>query len=579
MKLIFTTIIKVPILAIILSFNTGLSGQTQDSLLSADPNFSKSSHVVATSMFHWYGAYAGQVSGPWVPIEGRENWTGDAEFFKRMIKQAMAANIDVFYVHLIPHMDQQRINLFQALYELRTEGWDVPKICPFFDPLITCDIVGHNFDVGTEAGIDEFVSHYIRFYEQYYSQNQDEFADDYIYTIDGKVVLDTWHVHLNLTNYGQLTRSDIESRLEYEFGIDHSIFYEGIYMITTAISPTFTFADEKVYQFEVHSYYKEKEHNNIVSAQIKPGYWDQNIRNPGYILKRKGGREYKYAWTKVNSSVNRVYIESFNEYDEGSGIYASKTDVIYKTSINDSDDTWSSSDDPYEYINTTAFRAAQFNDDEKLDSKILWNNIPDEMAAGETFNAKVIVRNAGNEQWNAANDFKFGQHDSDTELFSSTRYLIDDSKNEIPEYGGIFRGRAMTFNLEITAPETEGEFLTHWGMLQEDVAWFGEVLEKTITVSGSTDILQQNVQKKFNIYPNPVRLTGNISISGNLKKNDKIILTSINGNKIFEKVILNDIENISLHLQQNNIIEGVYIIRIISNDNIQTKKIIINNYK
>ena len=284
MKPVFARIFQTFALSFLLSLNYSLSGQTSDSLMSGDFNFEIASHVVGTSMFHWYMPFGGQVSGPWVPIEGRENWTGEPDFWKRMIKQTMAANIDVYYVHLIPHMEQQRINLFQALYELRVEGWDVPKVCPFFDPLITYTVQGSNVDVSTEAGKDELVSHYIRFYEQYYSQNQDEFADDYIYTIDGKIVLDTWHVHINIINYSQLYRYDIENRLSAQLGYDHPIFYNGIRMITNAVSPTYTFADEKVHQFEVHEYYIEKEHKFVVSAQIKPGYWDQNIRDPGYIL-------------------------------------------------------------------------------------------------------------------------------------------------------------------------------------------------------------------------------------------------------------------------------------------------------
>jgi len=70
-------------------------------------------------MFHWYDANAGQLSSPWLPIEGRRNWTGEVEFWKTMIKQSMAANIDVFYVLLIPTMEMERINLFRALNELR----------------------------------------------------------------------------------------------------------------------------------------------------------------------------------------------------------------------------------------------------------------------------------------------------------------------------------------------------------------------------------------------------------------------------------------------------------------------------
>ncbi len=557
------------------------TGTLPDSLITSSHQFSTSNHIVATSMFHWYGKNSGQLVSPWIPIEGRDKWTGEVPFWKTMIKQAMAANIDVFYILVIPSMEKARLNLFRALNELRREGWDVPKVCPFFDPIITYTIKGVNGNAATKEGKDEIVGHYIRFYKQYYSQNTDEFADDFIYTLGGIPVLDTWHVHLHIDNYQQMIRQDIVSRLRAEFGAEHPIFNKSIRMITTAISPSFTFADEKIHQFEVQEYYIEKDYNNIKSVQLKPGYWDQNVRNPGYILKRDGGSKYVNAWTKVNSTINRVYIESFNEYDEGSGIYAARTDTVYTKTDggmnNTNSDIWSAANDPYEYIKTTAAGAAKFNDNEKLNAKIIWHNIPDEMGVGETFNAKVIVRNEGNEQWNAANNFKFGQQDSDPAIFGSSRYLIDDSQNDIPDFGGIFRGRAMTFNLEIVAPETEGEFVTHWGMLQEDIAWFGEVIEKTIKVSETTDIRQQNVQKYFNIYPNPVSLNETIEIDGTFNKHDRIVLTGLNGNIVFEKVIQNNTNNLSLYLQKNSIVEGIYIIQIISNNSIHTKKIIVNN--
>ena len=473
------------------SIIVGIDGFS-DSLLTSTNLFSVNSHVVGTSVFHWYGAHAGQLISPWIALEGRENWTGEVPFWKRMIKQSMAANIDVYYILVIPTMEQERINLFRALNELRREGWDVPKVCPFFDPIITYTIKGVHGTAATIEGKDEIVSHYIRFYNQYYSQNTDEFADDFIYTQDDIPVLDVWHVHLHIDYYAAMTRENIESRLSAEFGDEHPIFNNGIKMITNAISPTFSFADEKVHQFEEQKYKIDKLWNGVTTSLLKPGYWDQNVRNPGYFLPRDGGVHYKDSWNSVNSNseIDRVNIESFNEYDEGSGIYATKTDTIYRKTdggMNNTEmDTWSSTNDPYEYIKTTAAGAAIFNDIDELGAKILWHNIPQVMDRTETFMATVIVRNTDDETWNAENDFMFGELETeDPVMFGSGRYLIDDTKDDILDYGGIFRGRAKTFTIEVTAPDETGDYLTHWGMLQEGVAWFGDVLEVPISVSES----------------------------------------------------------------------------------------------
>lgn len=674
-----------------------------DSLLTPESSFSIDSHVVGTSMFHWYGPGSWQFASPWIPIEGRENWAGDIAFWKKMIKQTMAANIDVYYILVIPTMEQQRINLFRALFELRREGWDVPKVCPFFDPMITYSILGVNGNASTTAGKDELVGHYIRFYNQYYSQNTDEFADDFIYTQDEIPVLDTWHVHLTIDYYDQLTRYDVESRLSAAFGDDHPIFNNGIKMITNAISPTYSFADEKVYQFEEQRYKIDKLWNGITTSLLKPGYWDQNIRNPGYFLPRDGGSHYIDSWNSVNSnsSINRVCIESFNEYDEGSGINATKTDTIFITTASDmnntNSDVWSSANDPYEYIKTTAYGAAIFNDDKELDAKILWHNIPETMARAETFVATIVVRNAGNESWNATNKIKFGELESqDPVLFGPSRYLLDDSQDDIPEYGGIFRGRAKIFSIEITAPENTGDYITHWGMLKEDVAWFGDVLEVQISVSESynntdfesvcagdsilwhdeyysvagsyydssitaggldsihildlsiisidplvtqnnasltanhsgaeyqwmncetSELLQDETSQNFTAivngnyaviitdgncidtslcysvisvgvinfnenkdmfktYPNPVSINGSLNIEGDFRKNDRLFIISINGAIVYGEKILSDKKNLYLSPAKSNMKEGVYIIQIVGDNSIQTKKILIKN--
>ena len=515
---------------------------SNDSLLASTNSFTVDNNIVATSFFTWYAQNAGQQLGPWIPINGRESWTGDVELWKRMIKQTMMANIDILYVELIPYMEDKRGNLFIALSELRHEGWNVPKICPFLDPLITYNIAGQNGDCSTDAGKDELISHYIRFYKQYYSVNTDQFADDYIYTQDGSPVLNIWHIYvaeqnLGIHNSDQLSRNDITNRLSSEFGTEHPIFNNDIKMINNAISePHFSFADERVHQFEVHEYFVTKINYGIRSAQVKPGYWDMNVRTPGYLLPRDGGSHYITAWNNVNTdaSISRVYIESFNEYDEGSGIFAAKTDTIYKKTDgginNTGDDTWSSTNDPYEYIKTTALGAAEFNDSEQLNAKILWNNIPNTMNLGESFTATIVVRNEGNEQWNNTNNFKLGQNENiDNTIFGTGRYSIDDSTNEIPEYGGIFRGRTITFNITITAPTTMGIYTTSWQMLQEGIAWFGDTLQVEISV-GTTNIT--NIENnKFSVSPNPAK--NNIHISTNTNTNNEYTIYNTAGKIVY----------------------------------------------
>src|SRR4051794_40409312 len=101
------------------------------------PSFTTGQHIVSATVFNWFDANGGQRSGPWRPVEGRQNWTGDVAFWERQLKDMMDANIDLLYVIEIPDHDPQRVNLFAAANDLRSQGYNVPKIAPFLDPVIT----------------------------------------------------------------------------------------------------------------------------------------------------------------------------------------------------------------------------------------------------------------------------------------------------------------------------------------------------------------------------------------------------------------------------------------------------------
>jgi len=462
-------------------FWASLSFDFPSDLLTPASTFNMDSRIVSTTVFHWYVPNGGQLTGPWRPIEGRENWTGEPEWWKSQIKQMMAANIDVLWVHLIPQTEHVRVNLFHALSEMRLEGYDVPRVAPFLDPLITWH-EQPNIDFGTEAGKDAWAAQYIRFFNQYFDATTDEFAGDYLAKIDGRINLDTWHVHLNTDNFESFTRGDLENRLQAEFAADYPSFNNGIYMITTAISPTFSFTDERTIQFEVNDYFVETTHNGLKTVQLKGGYWDQNVRTPGDFMPRNGGTPYADAWQQVDGTVDRIYIESWNEYDEGTGIYAAKTGMpyIHPGSNNNSTDTWSDTNDPFEYIKTTARGAAAFNDTPEHNATILYHTLPDTISAGETVYAAITVRNTGDASWTGQDGYQFAQIAGGAEF--SEPVSINDTQDEIPVYGGIFRGRAKIFALALTAPQSPGDYTTRWGMMQEGAGNFGESLTKTIYV-------------------------------------------------------------------------------------------------
>jgi hypothetical protein len=519
---------RLTLLTVLVSIQQLAEAQTPPLFTSA-PTFFATNHYVAVSVFHWFTATGGQLSGPWRPLEGRSNWTGEPDWWEGQIKQMMRANIDVLYVHLFPGSEQQRVNLFSALSHLRAKGYDTPKVAPFLDPMITW-YQQPPVDLATAAGKDTFVGQYIRFYNQYYSVNTDAYADDYLARQANKPVLDTWHVQFNCTNLTFLTRADVSNRLVAAFGAAHPYFTNGFVQVTTALNPpTLSFADEQVPQFEVTQYYYPVTYKAITSVQLKGGYWDQNIRQPGAFLVRAGGVNYRNAWQQVNrATTRRVYLESWNEYDEGTGMFAGTNLPPYIAPANTSGNTdvWSGTGDPFEYIKTTALGATDFNDAPWQSAKILRHNIPASLTPGETRTVTVIVRNTGNASWTAGANYKLGQMDTDTTSFvTGRRVLLNDTQDEIPLYGGIFRGRPKTFQFTLTAPTVPGSYLTHWGVLQEGVGGFGEQLAIPITVKLKTtatvtlsNLLQvyDGTARNVSATTTPAGLTVNLSFNGSV---------------------------------------------------------------
>ncbi len=131
---------------------------------------------------------------------------------------------------------------------------------------------------------------------------------------------------------------------------------------------------------------------------------------------------------------------------------------------------------------------------------------------------------------------------------------IDDNENEIPVFGGIFRGRPVAFSVEITAPENEGSYTTNWSMFQDDSGWFGDILTKQISVTGSTGISEFN--NEFKIYPNPANT---YIIIENIKGNaENIEVIDITGKTLWQLKI----ENAKLKIQVADLEGGVYFVKI-----------------
>lgn len=423
---------------------------------------------VGTTVFHWFTSTQGNVMGPWKPLGGRASWTGKADFWKRQIREMMMANVDAIYLHCINAYEVQRVEFFKAYAQLRAEGWDVPKIAPFLDPFY---LWRHEpIDVATENGQKEFVSHYIRFFQQYFAQNHDEQASSYLLTIDGKLVLSTWWVANLLENVNCLERQHVLQLLKKELSDEIPQLHYGIYMMSTAlIDPDLKFSDERMVMFSGYAYGIHSVYNSIDVWHVQPGYWDQNIRKPGYLLPRDGGKPYLRAWDAIVANmphVNRVYVESWNEYDEGSGIYAADlSEIVVNEGMHSNTDIFSDKGDPYEYILTTAEGAAKINGRPAYDAAIIRHTIPDDCIQGENISFSVTVRNEGNTRWSWNDDIELVVL---LEQLTLAKVKINrDIDAGFLDDIGIVRGQVYTLAGVFAMPMVKGQNLIQLAMLKK----------------------------------------------------------------------------------------------------------------
>ncbi|MGB7451823.1 MAG: NBR1-Ig-like domain-containing protein [Lysobacterales bacterium] len=456
-------------------------------------SFAPTDRFVSTILFHWYTKFTGQQIGPWKPTEGRINWTGEESFWRDQIKDIMDANIDVINVHLFTGFEWQREQFFKALHQLRREGYDTPYVLPFLDPLIIWN--NNPIDMTLESSKDEYVDHYRRWFDQYFLYDQGEYAESRLLHIDDRIGLNTWHNNPgSVDNMSALTRDDVESRLKAKFADQYPSFNQGIYQFGTANGVAPAYADEITHQFSNTEYFTFKDFNGKRSATMKAGYWDQNIRNPGSFLPRNGGGNFADAWQDLLAArdgnnglpIYHAFVESWNEYDEGTGIYSGVVDDPYIAPANGSGntDTWSLDNNPREYIDSTWKGASAFNDNPDLDSQFLWHDFPASMAPGESRTVQVLVRNTGDLKWSSSAGFTMEQSDTDSHTWGPASFTIADGPNEVAKYGGVFRGRPVLFEFTITAPNQPGVYQAQYRMQSSDggEVVFGDTLAVQVTV-------------------------------------------------------------------------------------------------
>ncbi|MBB3823460.1 RHS repeat-associated protein [Xanthomonas arboricola] len=93
-------------------------------------------------------------------------------------------------------------------------------------------------------------------------------------------------------------------------------------------------------------------------------------------------------------------------------------------------------------------------------------NVPSQMVVGQTYAVSATYQNMGNQMWGSSIGHKLGYGGSSVPV---SPWGI--SRVELP--GAVSIGSNVTFNFNVTAPLTPGQYSFAWRMVQEGKEWFG----------------------------------------------------------------------------------------------------------
>ncbi|MGH8063850.1 MAG: NBR1-Ig-like domain-containing protein [Candidatus Entotheonellia bacterium] len=105
-------------------------------------------------------------------------------------------------------------------------------------------------------------------------------------------------------------------------------------------------------------------------------------------------------------------------------------------------------------------------------AQFLSQSVPLTMRAGESYTASVTMRNTGTAAWTRAAQYLLGaQNPQDNLTWGFARAKLP------PMPAVIAAGERVTFTFTVKAPATPGRHNFQWQMVQEHVAWFGDMTQ------------------------------------------------------------------------------------------------------
>src|SRR5205807_2116475 len=102
-------------------------------------------------------------------------------------------------------------------------------------------------------------------------------------------------------------------------------------------------------------------------------------------------------------------------------------------------------------------------------AQFIAQSVPTAMVAGGVYTVSVTMQNAGTSSWTAGASYRLGSANP------QNNGTWGASRGYLAAGDSIAQGQQKTFSFTVTAPTTPGTYNFQWQMVQDGVAWFGDL--------------------------------------------------------------------------------------------------------
>lgn len=435
---------------------------------------------VGTYFFHWYrcpdepvsdphspGSNACDVSGNKIlniapgmkkddpfPEGGYYHWL-NLNWYKREFTDMVNTGIDYAFVVDFYSADQVKM-MGNAVLQL-----NLPlKIGFFWDPTAeTAGIV----DLSRQVDIEKLYNDYV--YPFYSALPKSVWV-----LYNGRPVIFTVYAEQEAhLEKGRELFSYIKSKFKGDFGVDPWLIVESSWWGQSDLSGV---ADGR-YSWGGSVNIRNDNIGDYKVTNLGPGIDMRNTPWGGAsspYVDRKDGDRFKELLSAVPNDSNLLMIETWNELFENTGISRA---INYKKSTGEQ-----LTEDYYMAILRNYLGKAL-----GYGAMVKSINLSGEINKGESFTVTFNVLNNGYSFWTKKNDYRLGVK------VKKGSSIVWEGRADLLENQVIFPGSEVTFSLNVPPINESGNFTLEAQMLKEHVEWFGDLLARSINVTGGLQYL------------------------------------------------------------------------------------------